>query len=88
MKLFAGNTEKAIDFLKQDCNAIQFVYLSEILDDIAQLSATPKLIQACKDLMKKFPQEAKDYHIDHFVQSAELYAQSAKKSQKHESPKH
>lgn len=59
-----------MEFLKYECTANEYIYLSEIIEDIAAESESPELIQTYADLAKKYPEETKDYNMWSFINSA------------------
>ena len=73
-KLIALLTEdinKSIDFLENDCTADQFSWISEVFDEIAEITQSHAFIEALKKLSVKYPEETKKYNILSFIESAE-----------------
>ncbi len=70
IRLFCRNIPEATEFLKHDCTANEYIYLSEIIEEIAAESESLELIQTYADLVKKYPEETKDYNMCSFINSA------------------
>ena len=73
-KLIALMTEdinKSIEFLDKDCTADQFSWLSEVFDEIAEITKSQEFIAALKRLAVKYPEETEEYNILSFIESAE-----------------
>ena len=60
-----------IEFLKNDCTAEEYSWISEVLDDVVELVPNQELVQCYKDLMTKFPEECAKYNIAGSIESAE-----------------
>ena len=63
--------ESTIAFLKNDCTANEFVWISEIIDDLAEKIQSRELVDCYKALMSKFPEECKTYNIAGSIECAE-----------------
>lgn len=73
IELMSSNVDDTIHFLDKDCTGEQFVYLSEIFDEIAEKTQSHSLIAALRRCAKKYPKETEDYNIIYFIDSAEDY---------------
>lgn len=71
ISLFTEDINKSIDFLDNDCTADQFSWLSEVFDEIAEITRSKAFIEALKRLAVKYPEETKTYNIMSFIESAE-----------------
>lgn len=69
--LFTEDINKSIEFLDNDCTADQFSWLSEVFDEIAEITQSKEFIEALKRLAIKYPEETKTYNIMSFIESAE-----------------
>ncbi|MEY8381492.1 hypothetical protein AAK979_10790 [Ileibacterium valens] len=76
IRLFSQNIQEAIDFLNNDCTADEYIWISELIDDIAAESKSIRLIQTYASLADKYPKETKDYNIQSFINSAMAIAES------------
>jgi len=60
-----------IIFLKTECTASEYSWISEIIDDLAAQTQSRELIETYKSLMTKFPEECMIYNIAEIIQFAE-----------------
>lgn len=74
---FSSNMSKhlseTINFIKNDCTADDFSWLSEIFEDIAEKTKSKAFIEAIKETSKKFPKECEKYNILGSIKAAECY---------------
>lgn len=52
-----------IEYMQNDMTAEEYLYLSEISDEISQEKPSYAFIEEYKALVKKYPQATKDYQI-------------------------
>ena len=71
ISLFTENIDESIKFLDNDCTADQFSWLSEVFEEIAEITQSHAFIDALKRLAVKFPEETKTYNLLSFIESAE-----------------
>lgn len=64
-----------IAYMQTDMTAEEYVYLSEISDEISQIKPSHKFVEAYKGLAQKYPIETKDYQIMSFIEVAEAWAE-------------
>lgn len=69
--LITENIDESIKFLDNDCTADQFSWLSEVFDEIAEITQSHAFIDALKRLAAKYPEETEKYNILSFIESAE-----------------
>ena len=67
--------DEFIEYMKSEMTAEEYVYLSEISDEISQKKPSHKFVEAYKFLAKKYPAETEDYHIQSFIEVAEAWAE-------------
>lgn len=60
-----------IEFLKSECTASEYSWLSEIIDELAAQTQSRELVETYKAMMAKFPEECELYNIAVSVQFAE-----------------
>lgn len=70
ISLFSKDIEKTISFIKTDCTADAFVWLSEIFEEIAEKTQSKEFIDSLYETAKKFPDETKQYNIISFIDDA------------------
>lgn len=71
IQILAEDIPSTIEYLKKDCTADEFVWISEIIDDLAEKTRNRELMECYKSLMGKFPEESKRYHVDFCIECAE-----------------
>lgn len=71
ISLIMEDIDKSIEFLDNDCTAEQFSWLSEVFDEIAEITRSRTFIEAIKRLAVKYPEETETYNIMSFIESAE-----------------
>lgn len=71
IKVLTEDIPSTIEYLKNDCTADEFVWISEIIDDLAEKTRNRELMECYKSLMGKFPEESKRYHVDFCIECAE-----------------
>lgn len=67
-----------IEYMKTDMTSEEYVYLSEISDEISQIKPSRKFVEAYKGLAQKYPEETKYYQIMSFIEVAEAWAEDDK----------
>lgn len=75
IQVLAEDIPSTIEYLKNDCTADEFVWISEIIDDLAEKTRNRELMECYKSLMGKFPEESKRYHVDFCIECAEDFLQ-------------
>ena len=73
IELMTKNIEETIAFLDNDCTEEQFIWLSEVFDEIAQRTGSKSFIDALVRVSKKYPKATEKYNIDYFINSAAGY---------------
>lgn len=71
LDIITCDSEGFIYFLKNECTASEFSWLSEIFDDIAIATNNRSIIDALYFLHEKYPEESATYNILLFIESAE-----------------
>ena len=73
IQLMIKDITATISFLDNDCTEEQFVWLSEIFDEIAERSNSSEFITALRRVAKRFPEAVRKYNIEYFIDSAAEY---------------
>lgn len=73
-----------IEYLKNECTAHEYSWISEVLDDIVGMIPSTELVQCYKDLMAKFPEECSKYNIAGSIKNAEAILKGGDKNGKKE----
>ena len=71
IQILSEDIPSTIEYLQNECTADEFVWISEIIDDLAEKTRSRALIECYKCLMAKFPEEAKRYYVAFCIECAE-----------------
>ena len=71
--LLTKDVEQTVHFLKEECSSEQMIWLSEILDEIIEITKSKKIVDACYIVAERYPEAAKEYNIKFFIDSAAEY---------------
>ncbi|WP_296156736.1 hypothetical protein [uncultured Gardnerella sp.] len=71
VEILSEDIPSTIAYLKNECTADEFSWISEIIEDLAEKTRNRELVECYKSLMAKFPEEAKRYHVDFCIECAE-----------------
>ena len=71
ISILSEDVPGTIIFLKTECTASEYSWISEIIDDLAAQTQSRELIETYKSLMAKFPEECMIYNIAEIIQFAE-----------------
>ena len=75
VEILSEDIPSTIEYLKNDCTADEFVWISEIIDDIAEKTKSRELVECYKNLMNKYSEETKEYYIGFCIECAEDFLQ-------------
>ena len=73
--LLTEDINSTIEFLRTDCTANEYSWISEVLDDVISIIPSKEFIQCYKELMEKFPEECSEYNIAESIENAEAILQ-------------
>ena len=71
IELLTRNIVETIAFLDEECSSEQFLWMSEIFEEIATKTQSKPFIEALKRTAKKYPEITKEYNIASFIDDAE-----------------
>ena len=71
VEILTEDIPSTIEFLKNDCSANEYSWISEVLDEIVMNSQNYEILKIYKGLMNKFPDECIKYNIEECVKNAE-----------------
>ena len=71
--LMTKDINETIHFIDTECSGEQFVWLSEIFDEIAQTSKSNEFIDALRRATQRYPKETEEYNLAYFINSASEY---------------
>lgn len=67
ISLLTKNINETIRFLKSECTAHEFVVMSEIFDEIVEITQSHEFVDTLNEIAKKYPDETKHYNIQYFI---------------------
>nr|WP_027870321.1 hypothetical protein [[Eubacterium] cellulosolvens] len=71
LSILSEDIPGTITFLKNECTASEYSWISEIIEDLAIQTQCRELIATYKGMIKKYPDECETYHISDCVSFAE-----------------
>jgi hypothetical protein len=72
LEILSEDIPSTIEFLRNDCTASEFSWISEVFEDLVEAHPVKELVQCYKDLAAKYPEESETYHIiDSCIESVE-----------------
>lgn len=71
--LLSKNIDATIKFLDEQCNGEQLVWMSEIFDEIAEITKSKEFINALYRVADRFSDVSQQYNIKFFIDSASEY---------------
>ena len=71
IELLSEDIQSTIAYLKNECTAEEYSWISEVIDDLAEKTQNRELIECYKELMTKFPNECAKYNISGSISFAE-----------------
>lgn len=71
IEILSEDIAGTIDFIKNECTADEFSWISEIFEEIATKTQSREFIDSLYMTAKKYPEETEKYNILSFIESAE-----------------
>lgn len=71
IEILSQDIPSTIEYLKKECTADEYTWISEIIDDLAESTQSKELIEVYKNLMIKYPDEYKKHNISSSIKFAE-----------------
>ena len=62
IEILSQDIPSTIEYLKNECTADEYSWISEIIDDLAESTQSKELIEVYKNLMIKYPDEYKKHN--------------------------
>jgi hypothetical protein len=75
IQLMTRDITATINFLDNDCTEEQFVWFSEIFDEVAEKSKSSEFIAALRRTAERYPEAVEKYNIRYFIDSAAEYVE-------------
>lgn len=73
IEVLVADMNSTIDFILNRCTGEEFVWLSEVFDDVVEQSQSCEFIATLYETVKKFPEESKTYNLMEFIDSAKEF---------------
>lgn len=70
-ELLSHNIDATILFLENDCTDEEFVWLSEVFEEVAKVTQSHAFVDCLYRVVAKYPDVCREYHIDLVLQCAE-----------------
>ncbi len=71
IEILSEDVPSTIDFLKNECTADEYSWISEVIDDVVDIAPSKELVQCYTELMVKFPEEYQKYNIKGVIEICE-----------------
>ena len=71
IEILSQDIPSTIEYLKNECTADEYSWISEIINDLIESTQSKELIEVYKNLMIKYPDEYKKYNISSSIKFAE-----------------
>lgn len=68
--LLSKDISATIAFLKSECTASEFSWMSEVFEDITEKTKSQEFIQCIEETAKRFPEECSKYNILGAIEAA------------------
>jgi len=75
IELLSKDIDSTVSFLNDECSESQFIWMSEIFDEVAERTKSKDFISVLRKTAKKYPRATAEYNIDYFIDSAEEYVE-------------
>lgn len=71
IEILSQDIPSTIEYLKNECTADEYGWISEIIDDLVESTQSKELVEVYKNLMIKYPDEYKKHNISSSIKFAE-----------------
>lgn len=71
--LLTTDINETVSFLDNECSESQFIWMSELFDEIAERTKSKVFIEALRRVAKKYPKATAEYNINYFIDCAQEY---------------
>ncbi len=70
LEIVTKDINVTINYLKTECTADEFSWLSEIFREIVEICPSQEFVDELYELSEKYPEETKEYNILNFIDEA------------------
>jgi len=67
VEILSEDISGTIEFLKNECTADEYSWISEVLEELAERTHSKELVDCYRSLMGKYPEECKTYYIEDII---------------------
>ncbi len=67
ISILCEDIDQTIDYFEKRCSAEEFVWLSEVFEEVQSTLKSEKLRQCLLSTADRFPDETKEYNIRYFI---------------------
>ena len=71
VEILSEDIDGTIEYLRSDCTADEFIWISEIFEEIAEKTKSREFISTLYHLAEKYSEEIKKYNVLNVIQYAE-----------------
>ena len=71
IEILSEDVPSTVTYLKNECTADEFAWICEIIDDLAAKTQSREIVEAYKNLGKKYPDMAKTFSFEFCASYAE-----------------
>lgn len=71
INVLCRDIDQTIDFINNRCTGEEFVWLSEVFEEVQEQTHSEKFRQCLLDVTQKYPNETKEYSILEFISPPE-----------------
>ena len=71
--VLSNDIKDTINYLKNDCTAEEFIFVSELFDEIVEKTQSKEFIDCLYEVANKYPNETKKYNIINFIDNCKEY---------------
>lgn len=71
IEILSEDIPSTIKYLENECTAEEYIWISEVIDDVVDIIPSKELVECYKSLMTKFPEECEKYNIAGVIEICE-----------------
>ena len=68
--ILCEDMNETVRYLNEECTAEGFVWISEVMEDVAERTQSLELVESLYKLAEKYPEVTKEYNIMSFVEGS------------------
>ena len=71
ISLLTADMDETIRFMDTECTADEYAWISEVFEDVAEITQSGRFIEAIHRLADKYPEVTEEYKLFTFIEGAE-----------------